>query len=140
MGGSEQAPAPLQVLAWVSIPAEHPLDPQADLPAGRYTQASRVTPSQTLPHSASPAGQAGRVPRGLPDVARHVPSPLTSQASHCPAQAVLQHTPSTQLPEPHSLPALHPAASGFEHVPRPLALHFRPVPQVPVEQHVLSTQ
>lgn len=58
------------------------------------------------PHAGSPphnarAGWALRC--GAPVTALQVPiDPLTSHASHWPAQAVLQHTPSTQLPLAHS--------------------------------------
>jgi hypothetical protein len=39
--------------------------------------------------------------------------PATLQASQAPAQAVLQQTPSTQLPEPHWLAAVHVALLAF---------------------------
>ena len=47
----------------------------------------------------------------LPEAtALHVPTlPVTLQASHAPPHAVLQHTPSTQLPLPHWLVAEHVA-------------------------------
>jgi hypothetical protein len=44
----------------------------------------------------------------------HVPTlPATLQASHAPSQAVLQHTPSTQLPLPHWLAAPHAPPGVF---------------------------
>jgi hypothetical protein len=39
--------------------------------------------------------------------------PVTLQASQAPPQAVLQQTPSTQLPEPHWLAAVHVTPLGF---------------------------
>jgi hypothetical protein len=39
--------------------------------------------------------------------------PVRLQASQAPPQAVLQHTPSTQLPEVHSLLAAHVAPLDF---------------------------
>ena len=44
----------------------------------------------------------------VPLTGMHVPLlPRTSHAWHCPPHALLQQTPSTQLPEPHWLPAVH---------------------------------
>jgi hypothetical protein len=39
--------------------------------------------------------------------------PLTSQASHCPAHGLLQHTPSTQFPFGHSPPVEQLCPLGF---------------------------
>ena len=53
----------------------------------------------------------------------HVPTlPSRLQASQAPPHAVLQHTPSTQLPLPHWLAALHtaPLFSFGTHAPLPL--------------------
>jgi hypothetical protein len=54
------------------------------------------------------------------------------------SHAVLQHTPSTQLPEPQSLDAVHVLPSGFEQVPLPFALHTSPEGQVSTVQHTPS--
>ncbi len=62
-------------------------------------------PSHVAPQAVPPPvpPHADRVPWGDPMTALHLPTePLTSHAWHCPAHAVSQHTPSTQLPEPHS--------------------------------------
>ena len=49
-----------------------------------------------------------------------VPSaPARLQASQAAAQAVLQHTPSTQFPEAHSLPAPQVAPGAFRAVQLP---------------------
>jgi hypothetical protein len=57
---------------------------------------------------------ACRDPWGPPTIGRHVPSlPGTSQASHCPVQACVQQTPSTQLPERHSAAVLQVAPFSF---------------------------
>jgi hypothetical protein len=98
--GFSHAPCPVHLPAAVATPSAHA--------AGRHTvsgptypaQVSRTVPSQlaalqTLPPLA--AWQAGRPCCGAPLTGTHVPdSPGTSQASHCPWQTVLQHTPSTQ--------------------------------------------
>jgi len=61
-------------------------------------------PSQTYaPHAGLPA-----------ESGVHVPTlPATLHASHALPQAVLQHTPSTQLPLPHWLLAVHAPAGVF---------------------------
>jgi hypothetical protein len=86
--------------------------------------------------------QAGRVPRGGPEsTGVQVPSlPETLQASHWPVHALLQHTPSTQWPLPHSASAAHVAASGLLQVPRPFASQRRPALQEATLQHTPSTQ
>ena len=66
--------------------------------------------------------------------------PPTSHASHWPMHAVLQHTPSTQLPLPHSVSFTHATASGFEHVPSPFALHLSGLAHEELVQHTPSTQ
>ena len=61
-------------------------------------------PLQVPPHDEPSLAQAWRTPWGAPLTAVQVPSlPVTSQASHCPSQAVLQQSPSTQLPLAHWL-------------------------------------
>jgi hypothetical protein len=52
----------------------------------------------------------------------------------------LQHTPSTQLPEPHSAPEAHVVPSGLEHVPSPFALHLSGAMHELTVQHTPSTQ
>jgi hypothetical protein len=75
-------------------------------------QLVRKLPLQ-LPSQAEPSpAQAARLPRGAPVTAVHVPA-VTSQASHCPAQALLQQTPSAQLPLVHWLPALQDKPLAF---------------------------
>jgi hypothetical protein len=57
-----------------------------------------VTPSQLPPQALPSVAQAARLPCGAPATAVQVPTlPATSQAWHCPPQALLQQTPSTQL-------------------------------------------
>jgi hypothetical protein len=63
-------------------------------------------PSQPVP---SPV-QAGRAPTGLPVTGEQVPTLFGRlQASHCPTQSSLQHTPSAQKPLRHWFVALHTA-------------------------------
>ncbi len=55
-------------------------------------------PAQALPSVV----QAARAPCGAPTAGVHVPTePSASHAWHCPPQAALQHTPSTQLALAH---------------------------------------
>jgi hypothetical protein len=51
---------------------------------------------------------------------------------------VLQQTPSTQLPEPHSLAVVQVELIGFEHVPAPFALQTWPVGHASTPQHTPS--
>jgi hypothetical protein len=77
-------------------------------------------PSQLPPQREPSLLQAVRDPCGVPVTATQVPTlPETSQAWHWPPQAVLQQTPSTQLPLPHWLAAVHapPLASLGTHAP-----------------------
>ena len=52
----------------------------------------------------------------------------------------MQHTPSTQKPEPHSDAAAQVAPRGLEHVPVAFALHTRPAAHEDVVQQAPSTQ
>jgi hypothetical protein len=68
-------------------------------------QAVALDPSQVPPHADPSEAQDAREPCGAPDrTVEQVPAlPATSHASHWPAQARLQQTPSTQAPVAHSL-------------------------------------
>jgi hypothetical protein len=84
---------------------------------------------------------AGRPARGAPATAMHDPTlPPTLHASHWPLHAVLQQTPSTQFPLPHSALPPHVAPSGFEHVPLPFALQTVPAGHEVTLQHALFVQ
>jgi len=92
-----------------------------------YVHEPVVTPSQVGPHlvPAPVPEHAGRVPWGAPTTAVHLPTlPPTSHAWHAPPQAVSQQTPSTQLPDPHSEPAVHAVPLAFVQCPgEPGRLH-----------------
>jgi len=61
-----------------------------------------LEPLQTPPQRLPSVAHAWRAPRGAPTTFAHVPAePGTSQAWHCPLQAVAQHTPSTHSPLAH---------------------------------------
>ncbi|MEN9797934.1 MAG: hypothetical protein RL653_1630 [Pseudomonadota bacterium] len=60
---------------------------------------------------ASPHSPAGSVPAGLGVQVPMLPGALHTW--HVPPQAALQHTPSTQCPELHSLAAAHPCPTPF---------------------------
>jgi hypothetical protein len=100
-----QVPVPLQLAALTAVPAEQVPARQPVEPPG-YAQAMAIVPSQEPPQALPSVVQAVRLPCGAPVVFVQVPTlPVTSQAWHCPPQALLQQTPSTQLPAAHSLPA-----------------------------------
>jgi hypothetical protein len=77
--------------------------------AGRHSvllpgkaHAFRLTPSQNPLQPVSFPPQAGREPTGLPDTGVHVPRLAARlHASHWPAQALLQQTPSAQNVDKH---------------------------------------
>jgi hypothetical protein len=85
-----QVPVPLHFLAAVSVAPLHDSTPQ-------------VGSLLAVPH-------AERPPTGAPVTGEHVPLvPVRLHASHCPAHAVLQQTPSTQLPLAQSFADAHVA-------------------------------
>jgi hypothetical protein len=91
-------------------------------------------------HALEPFAHAGRTPCGVPFTATHLPTlPATSQAWHCPPHRDSQHTPSTQLPDPHSPSAAHASPSIFAQRPADVgsAQDF-PAPQVLTPQHTPS--
>src|SRR5689334_9038922 len=66
--------------------------------------------------------------------AEHTPSlPATSHASHWPPHAELQHTPSTQKPEPHSDAVLHDSPACFRGTHTPPEQYSPRVLQVPTQ-------
>jgi hypothetical protein len=110
------APAPLQLAASVAVPPEQEASRHV-APAAGYVQESAFVPLQAPPHSEPSVAQAARRPTGAPITGAHCPArPGTSQASHCPLQAALQQTPSTQRPEAHSPPAPQPVPRSFTKV------------------------
>jgi hypothetical protein len=96
-----QRPVPSQKACAVETPAlQAAVRHSIETPG--YAQASRREPSQAPAQLVPSLLQAGRPPRGSPRTAVQVPAlPATLQASHWPAQALLQQTPSTQLPLAH---------------------------------------
>jgi hypothetical protein len=104
-------------------------EPQA-FPEAGYVHWARFwllqVPAQLLPS----LPHAGRFPWGLPSMPTHVPGVAALHASHCPVQAVSQHTPSTQKPDWHSSFTEHcvPCAAGVTHWPVAVT-HALPEPQ-----------
>jgi hypothetical protein len=98
-------------------------------------RAPQVVPAPLPPH-------AERAPCGMPSTAVHLPTlPPTSQAWHCPPHALSQHTPSTQLPEPHSALDAQGVALALVQCPGAVGrLHEKPVPVQAASQHVPPTQ
>jgi hypothetical protein len=86
--------------------------PRQVVSAAGYAHAVAPDPSQTPPQALPSEAHACRAPCGAPITFVQVPAePGTSQAWHCPLQAVAQHTPSTHSPlahwfgPPHATPA-----------------------------------
>lgn len=86
-----------------------------------------------MPAHADPSlAQAGRPARGSPITAVQRPGlPLTLQDSHCPVQAALQQTPSTQLPLAHWTAPPHPVPLANSATQTP-AEHQSPAAQSPL--------
>jgi hypothetical protein len=87
-----------------------------------YVHVARLLPSHEPPHRVPVPAQAGRVPRGAPVTATHLPGIAASpQASHDPPQVLSQHTPSTQNPDAQSVAARQGSpSSNFVAGPSPL--------------------
>jgi hypothetical protein len=106
------APPPEQVPTLWNTPPTHEFMPHATAEFGS-SHVARVNPSQlaTLQVGSVPRFvHAARVPCGcvFDGVGEHVPTrPVTSHASHWPVHALLQHTPSAQLPVAHGVPLTH---------------------------------
>jgi hypothetical protein len=80
--GDGHAPAPSQLAAAVSVPAEQLADRQLVVLPG-YAQAAVFVPSHAPPQSDPSLLHAVRDPWGAPATATHVPTlPATSQAWH----------------------------------------------------------
>jgi hypothetical protein len=102
---------------------------------------------QLAPHVPLPPHAArGVAPEAFgcagPDTAMQVPAePETSHAWHCPPHALLQQTPSTQLPDAHSPAAAHAVPFAFLHVPtEPDALQVKPLVAQALSQQRPATQ
>jgi hypothetical protein len=98
-----QVPVPLQEPAGTAVPAAQ-LAARHWVEAPGYPQAEALLPSQEPPQAEPSVAQAGRIPCGAPavTVVQAPTLPGTSQASHWPAQAAVQQTPSAQTPPAHS--------------------------------------
>ena len=118
------APAPLQNSLAVCSPDEHCAAAHSFVVGGSAPHAAGLVPSHCARQTPVPEHSV-RPPWGCPFVTFvHMPTlPATSHAWHCPPHVELQHTPSTQIPEPHSDDAAQLLPSGSEQVPAPFALH-----------------
>jgi hypothetical protein len=97
-------------------PHATPVDVGAQAPEPLHS--SPFTELLAVSHTLAP--HEGRVPWGAPTMGVQVPSvPFASQAEHCPKHALLQQTPSAQIADTHSCPALHaaPFAPFLMHIP-----------------------
>ena len=85
-----------------------------------------------------PDAHVAREPCGAPSAGMQLPTwPVTSQASHWPAQAVSQQTPSMQWPlaQESSEEQAVPGATFPEHEP---ATQFAPAAQSPLPLHEVA--
>jgi hypothetical protein len=92
-------PFPLQVAAAVAVPFAHEAARHIISAPGKPRHALGSMPSQdSAAHTPPvPVEHAARMPWGAPRTGVHVPGVFArSHASHCPVQAALQQTPSTQ--------------------------------------------
>jgi hypothetical protein len=129
-----QAPAPLHAAANVAVLPTHDGARHCVVLAG-YVHAVRSVPLQVPPQMLLSVAHAVREPCGVPVTGEHVPTlPATSQASHSPVQAPLQHTPSTQSPDVHEFPVA-------QALPFPIfGTQMLPLHQLPAEQSASAAQ
>ena len=114
IGFGQFAPEPSQVLASTCTPAWQLAARQGSPPVRKASLGhSASLPLQVSATSHAPA--EGRHSVALPSTL-HVPTASPAlhvwQSAEPPPQGVSQHTPSTQLPELHSGPLVHPAPFG----------------------------
>ena len=125
-----QVPAPLQKRAGDNSEVLAQLAAAHCVLLSGYVHALRLPDAQLPPQVPSPA-QAAREPCGSPLVtAEHVPTAMaTSQASHCPVQALLQQNPSTQWLFSHCPLLVHALPSGRAAVQLPSTQYGAATPQ-----------
>ncbi len=95
-----QPPRPLHVLAGTAAPVVHAALLHVVPEPGYAPHAVRVDPSHCALHAPVPP-HAVRLPCGAPTIAEQVPGVGPSHASHSPAHAESQQTPSTHDPVAH---------------------------------------
>jgi hypothetical protein len=113
--GCGHAPLPSHVDISVSVPLVHFGAPH-DVFVGALLQTVVSTPLQLRPHVGSVGVElhAPWLARGCPTTGTHVPAfPGSPHASHLPAHAVAQQTPSMQKPDAHSVAFAHAAPGVF---------------------------
>jgi hypothetical protein len=135
-----QVPLPSQKETAANVEPSHFAFAQVTVSGANPAQLARSFPSQLFAlHSSAPVSQAAREPCGAPTTAVQVPREVpTSQASHCPSQALSQQTPSAQNPLPQSLGAVQLTPARFLHVPE--GLHVLPASHAADAQQTPSTQ
>lgn len=113
MDGAVQAPAPLQTVAVVAEAAEQVAVAQVIVPPGKEHAVALLPPQLPAQGAVPPHGV--RLLRGVPVTVTQVPTLLDSAHPwHCPAQARLQQTLSTQFVLVHSAPLLHCVPFDFK--------------------------
>jgi hypothetical protein len=138
--GIRQLPRPLHVPAVFSRSPAHA--------GGTHTVSARKRAQPPIPSQAPVVPQVlgactAQMPRGsglLVSTGQHVPSrPGWLQVRQAPAHATLQHSPSAQKPDAHSLPLLQTAPRGLG--PQLPATHCTPLTQseaaAQVDTHLL---
>jgi hypothetical protein len=134
-----QAPPPLQIFGVERFPA-HTLAPQL-VPEGQSAQAPAPSQEPVVPQveaDVAAHSSSGSLPAAIGPQVPSAPPPFLAaeQAWQSPVQAALQHTPSAQKPEAHSLPAPHaaPSACGGTHA---LPTQTRPLAQSAAEAQLV---
>jgi hypothetical protein len=113
-----QLPAPSQVAAVVATESVHDAVRHEVSFGAKPAQLARSRPSHARDAhgAAGSVAHAARPARGAPFAATHLPTlPGTEHASHCPAHAPSQHTPSTQSALSHSAFVAQATPSVFRH-------------------------
>jgi hypothetical protein len=119
--GTAQVPVPVQNAAGWNVDVEHIAAPQLTVAAACWQAPAWQTPVFPQGGAAAQRLFGSGIPLGT---GAQVPSPLSAHEWHAPQLEVVQQTPSTQLPELHSLAV----AQDW-----PLPFFRRQLPPVPVQ-------
>jgi hypothetical protein len=121
-------------VALVNTPLAH-VGPVAEqlVPAGLYPHAPALHRTAQGPVGQIPCGSA------IPVTGEQVPTvPVRLQDWQAPVHATLQHTPSTQFPLRHSVPAEHDAPLVFSPTHTPPTHAAVPLAQSAAEEHPVA--
>jgi hypothetical protein len=136
-----QCPPPSHTPVSVSTPAMHDAVPHAVDDVGQLHWVVSRPLQIFVPHIEPSEPHEGLAPCGAPITGVHTPACAAStwHDSQLPVHAVLQHTPSTQRPEEHCVPAEQARPSASVQLPGVLPLHV-PFGQLDEPQQTPSVQ